>query len=146
VPVRVTAASVGIAAAVDPVGVDPAGDVAIPERVDTVGWYRFGARPGMAHGSTVLVGHVDSAVQGIGAFFHLHEIERGARLTVKLSSGAVAAYRVIAREEFPKGSVPLGALFSLTGAPRLTLITCGGSFDAHARSYRDNVVVTAVPG
>jgi hypothetical protein len=39
----------------------------------------------------------------------------------------------------------LRQLFSGTGAPRLTLITCGGSFDAARRSYRENVVVTAVP-
>lgn len=31
------------------------------------------------------------------------------------------------------------------GSPRLTLITCGGPFDAEARHYRDNIVVTAVP-
>jgi hypothetical protein len=27
----------------------------------------------------------------------------------------------------------------------LTLITCGGPFDARTRHYRDNVVVTAEP-
>ncbi len=144
-PVSVAAPSVGIRAAVYPVGVDAAGEVAIPERVDTVGWYRFGARPGSAQGSTVLVGHVDSAVQGAGAFFRLQEIKRGARIALTLPSGRTAAYHVVAREAFRKGSVPLDALFSLTGAPRLTMITCGGSFDPRARSYRDNVVVTAVP-
>jgi hypothetical protein len=41
--------------------------------------------------------------------------------------------------------VPLSALFSHYGQPRLSLITCGGAFDANAHSYEDNIVVTAVP-
>jgi hypothetical protein len=143
--VSIRIGSVGIGATVSPVGVDSGGDVAIPERVGIVGWYRFGALPGSAQGSAVLVGHVDSAQQGVGAFFRLHEISKGAAIRIAMPSGRMLHYRVVAREEFRKGTAPLGALFSLSGAPRLTLITCGGSFDVQRRSYRDNVVVTAVP-
>jgi hypothetical protein len=38
---------------------------------------------------------------------------------------------VIAREVFDKITVPLQDLFARTGPERLTLITCGGSFDAN---------------
>jgi hypothetical protein len=61
------------------------------------------------------------------------------------SDGRARRYRVVAREEWPKGSVPLDRLFARTGAPRLTLVTCGGGFREDAGSYLDNVVVTAVP-
>ena len=44
-----------------------------------------------------------------------------------------------------KPDAPLTQLFSTTGAPRLTLITCGGQFDAQRLSYLSNVVITAVP-
>ncbi len=54
-------------------------------------------------------------------------------------------YEVVGRRQYLKTRVPLGALFARTGAPRLTLITCGGSFDRATRSYLANVVVTAVP-
>lgn len=141
----VTIPSLGIEAPVAPVGVDAAGDVAIPERVDTVGWYRFAALPDAVQGSTVLVGHVDSARQGAGAFFPLHTVTKGAAVRIRMPSNRVLHYRVVARAEFRKAAVPLDALFSLSGAPRLTLITCGGPFDAQRRSYQDNVVVTAVP-
>jgi len=47
--------------------------------------------------------------------------------------------------QFPKDTAPLAELFARSGQPRLTLITCGGSFDAAGGSYRDNVVITAVP-
>ena len=39
----------------------------------------------------------------------------------------------------------LDQLFTRSGPPRLTLITCGGPFLPEFRSYRDNVVVVAEP-
>ena len=44
----------------------------------------------------------------------------------------------------PKGQLPT-SIYSLEGAARLVLVTCGGPFDPVAGHYRDNVVVTAVP-
>jgi sortase (surface protein transpeptidase) len=93
----------------------------------------------------VIGGHVDSAAQGRGAFFRLRELKPGDRLTVTGADGVTRAYRVVAREEYPKTSIDLTGYFSREGRPRLTLITCGGSFDAATRHYRDNVVVTAEP-
>jgi hypothetical protein len=43
-----------------------------------------------------------------------------------------------------KAALPNG-VFSLKGRARLVLVTCGGAFDPVEGSYRDNVVVTAVP-
>ena len=146
VPLTVRIPAIDVAAPVTAVGVDRRGAVAIPEQVATVGWYRFSARPGAPAGSTVLVGHVDSAEQGTGAFFRLSELEPGHRIVVAVAGGRSLEYRVVSRAQFRKSSVPLRQLFSLTGAARLTLITCGGSFDAARRSYRENVVITAVPG
>ncbi|MEO9139281.1 MAG: class F sortase [Jatrophihabitans sp.] len=127
------------------VGVLADGDMEIPEDIDTVGWYRFGSAPGASAGSIVIVGHVDSAERGEGAFFRLRNVSKGAPITVVTGDGHVFRYRVVGLEQYPKTAVPLDALFSRGGSPRLTLITCGGSFDASQRSYRDNVVVTAVP-
>lgn len=143
-PVRLKIGAIDIAAPVVPVGVDRQGDVAIPRAVDTVGWYRFGVAPGAPEGSAVLVGHVDDRNQGEGTFFRLREVGRGDTVTVRNASGRTLTYRVVSREQFPKPDVPLDDLFSRTGVPRLTLITCGGSFDQTRRSYRDNIVVTAV--
>jgi sortase (surface protein transpeptidase) len=144
-PLSVRIAAIDVTAPVVAVGVDRRGAVAIPERVATVGWYRFSALPGAGAGSMVLVGHVDSAEQGEGAFFRLRELDQGDRIVVAITGGRSLAYRVVSRAQFPKLSAPLRQMFSLTGTPRLTLITCGGSFDAARRSYRENVVVTAVP-
>jgi hypothetical protein len=144
-PIAVRISAVQLSARVVAVGVAADGTVAIPESVATVGWYRWAAFPSSPYGSTVLVGHVDSAVQGRGAFFGLHRVEKGARIDVTTADRRVHAYRVISREAFAKSAVPLGDLFSRSGRARLTLITCGGPFDRSVRSYLDNVVVTAVP-
>jgi hypothetical protein len=45
----------------------------------------------------------------------------------------------------PKGELPVGEVFARTGAPRLTLVTCGGPFDDDAHAYTENVVVVARP-
>lgn len=144
-PVRIAIPAAAISAPVDPVGVESDGEVQIPEDVTRVGWYRYSVAPGSSAGSTVLVGHVDSAVQGEGAFFGLHTLAAGNVVRLQLAGGRTLTYRVVSRQQFPKGQVPLQALFALTGAPRLTLITCGGSFNETIRSYRDNIVITAVP-
>ena len=145
IPRAIQIPSVRVTAPIVSIGVDRTGKVAIPGRVDTVGWYRWAARPGQPSGSTVLVGHVDDVHQGEGAFFALKDIAAGAAVDVTTRDGRTHRYRVVAREQFPKTSVPLGDLFTRAGEPRLTLITCGGSFDRSALSYRDNIVVTAVP-
>ena len=145
VPQRVQISALDIDSPVVPVGVDAQGDMAIPEDVSTLGWYQYGPGPGASQGSIVVVGHVDSAAQGEGAFFDLKTIASGTTVVVTTTDGHVWRYRVVGRQFYPKTSVPLPALFSTTGAPRLTLITCGGQFDPTAHSYLDNVVVTAVP-
>lgn len=137
--------SLGVRSAVRPVGVDRAGDLEIPEDVAQVGWYRFGPRPGDRTGSSVLSGHVDSAEQGRGAFFRLSELRPGDPVIIRDDAGKVRRYRVVSREEWPKSEVPLDRVFARGGAPRLTLVTCGGGFREDVRSYQDNIAVTAVP-
>lgn len=144
-PVGLAIPSLSIKAPIVAVGVDATGEMAIPESISTVGWYKWGPGPGAAQGSIVMSGHVDSARDGLGAFFQLRTISTGATVSVTLGGGAVRTYRVIAREEFPKTNVPLAKLFARDGPERLTLITCGGSFNRQAGSYYDNIVVTAVP-
>lgn len=144
-PARISIPSLSVDAPVLPEGVAADGQMAIPKRIDTIGWYKWGPAPGAGAGSIVMVGHVDSAIQGTGAFFTLRNIDPGALVTVTSANHRIHHYRVIAREEFPKTSVPLAAIFARTGRPRLTLATCGGSFNRATHSYTDNIVITALP-
>jgi hypothetical protein len=42
-----------------------------------------------------------------------------------------------------KADLSKAAVFDRGGNRRLTLITCGGTFDTSTRTYSDNIVVTA---
>ncbi|MEO8851092.1 MAG: class F sortase [Allobranchiibius sp.] len=142
-PVRVRIPSLTVNAQVLTVGVDQQGAIDPPSDGQQLGWYRYGPVPGAARGSVVVVGHVNDAQGGPGALFPLRKISAGAVVKVTTSDGRIWTYQVVGRQAYEKVSVPLGAIFSTGGAPRLTLITCGGAWDPVKRHYQDNVVVTA---
>jgi sortase (surface protein transpeptidase) len=143
-PVRIRLPELGVDAPVVPVGVDERAEMAVPEDVRTVGWYRFGPAPGAA-GSSVLAGHVDDRVQGRGAFYRLVELAPGDVVLVGSADGAERRYLVREIERVAKSRLPTAELFARDGPPRLTLITCGGEFDRAAGSFRDNIVVHTDP-
>ncbi|CCH16436.1 class F sortase [Micromonospora lupini] len=145
-PVRLVIPGIDVTATVNAVGINErTNEFEVPPSVDQIGWYRYGPGLETDAGSVVIAGHVDSAKQGRGAFFRLRELDQGDTLTATGSDGKARKYRVVAREEYAKTKIPLERYFARDGKPRLTLITCGGPFDAKARKYRDNIVVTAVP-
>jgi hypothetical protein len=141
-PARLVVPARGVDTAVEPVGVEPDGQMTIPADVDRVGWYRFGPAPG-DDGSAVIAGHVDDREQGLGAMAPLRDAAVGDEVVVTDAAGTPTSWRVVSREVIEKQVLPLDRLFAREGPPRLTLITCGGPFLAEFGSYRDNVVVVA---
>jgi LPXTG-site transpeptidase (sortase) family protein len=142
VPTALRIDALGVSGApVLPVGVDGAGELAVPAASD-VGWYRYGPRPGEA-GVTVLAAHI--AFNGVdGVFRHLDDLRPGDTVMVELDDGTVQEYRITRLSQHPKSELP-PELWARDGAPRLALVTCGGSFDPSRRSYEDNVVAWAEP-
>ena len=53
-----------------------------------VGWYGYGLRPGSAHGSAVLGGHVDSREYGVGPLGGLKQLGRGDEIIIKTTTGS----------------------------------------------------------
>jgi len=143
-PVRLAVPSLGVDAPVEPVGVRDDGQMALPEDVDRLGWYRFGPVPG-GEGSAVLAGHVDDLRQGLGALAPLREAQPGAEVLVTDADGTATRWEVVSREVIEKQALPVDRLFARWGPPRLTLVTCGGPFLPEVGGYRDNVVVVAEP-
>jgi sortase (surface protein transpeptidase) len=144
VPVSLALPTLGVDTPAVHVGLEDDGSMEIPEDVTTVGWYELGVAPGEA-GSAVIAGHVDSRTQGRGAFFDIGQLDVGDEATVTHDDGATSEWRVTGRTTYPKDEAPLPELFRRGGDPQLVLITCGGDFDAGARSYADNVVVLLEP-
>lgn len=143
-PERLTMDGLGVDAPVVEVGVDEDGLVDVPDDGSLVGWYRWSAAPG-GPGTTVLVGHVDTAADGPGALFDLARTEAGQRLQMRSTDGSVRAYAVVSLQSYPKTALPAAELFRRDGDPALVVVTCGGPFDRATRTYAENVVVTAVP-
>src|SRR6478752_9981206 len=63
-PTRVAVARLGIDMTVEPQGVLPDGQMALPASPTVAGWYKFGSAPDDA-GATVIAAHVDSKT-GVG--------------------------------------------------------------------------------
>jgi hypothetical protein len=143
-PVALTVPALGIEAPVDPVGVRDDGQMAIPDDVGRVGWYRFGPAPG-GEGSAVLAGHVDDREQGLGELAPLREVQVGAEVLVTDTAGATTRWRVVSRQQVDKQALPVDRLFAREGPPRLVLVTCGGEFLPEQGRYESNVVVVAEP-
>jgi hypothetical protein len=57
--------------------------------------------------------------------------------------GTAHRFEVMALEQVAKSAFPTGEVYGPSTQPLLRLITCTGSFDFGAGSYRDNLVVTA---
>jgi LPXTG-site transpeptidase (sortase) family protein len=143
-PVAVAAGDAAISGPVVPTGVNPStGELDLPAEAKVVAWYRYGPAPG-APGSAVLAGHVDwHGVPGI--FFRLRELHAGDAVSVTMSDGSVQPWTITDVRLVAKPELPVADVFSRTGSPTLTLVTCGGSFDSSTHHYRSNVIVTAVP-
>ncbi|MFF8014494.1 sortase domain-bontaining protein [Streptomyces sp. NPDC007929] len=134
----------GLDAMIDPVGVTTRGDMAVPDDPSEAGWYRHGPAPGSAHGSAVLVGHVDTDTGALGEFLALYGMRRGDRVEVHRTGDEPVTYRVTSRHTVPKEALP-PTTFRRTGPPALTLITCAPPYIPEQGGYTSNLVVTAQP-
>ncbi|MCJ8503644.1 class F sortase [Kocuria flava] len=143
---RVCSPSIGVDAALEPVGTDGAGAMVVPTHADraAIGWYEESAPVGAAQGNAVLAGHVDHPAES-PALGTLHTARPGQKLWVSDGAGAVHSYTVVAvREPTPRTALPQD-VFELTGEPGLSLITCSGDYvrpdGSPTWSYTNNLVV-----
>jgi LPXTG-site transpeptidase (sortase) family protein len=141
-PVRVSVPRIGIDGPVSAVGIGPDRQLDVPLAL-TAGWYRHSSAPETA-GAAVVAAHVDFGGQP-GLFFNLRLATAGDAIRLELADGRQVEYEVTAVTLYDKSELPSEQLFRSEGDHALHLVTCGGSFDRFARSYRGNRVVTAVP-
>jgi sortase (surface protein transpeptidase) len=142
-PVSVDIPKIGARSSLVPLGLNPDDTVQVPPVTEPLqaGWYSYGPTPGEV-GPSVILGHVDGNKQK-GIFFRLKEMVPGDKIAVARKDGLTAHFVVTKVDRVPKDTFPTDAVYGDTAGPELRLITCGGSFDKAARSYRDNVIVFA---
>ena len=141
-PIRVRVPGIDVDSALVRLDVDDDGVLLPPEDFARAGWYTRGPAPGDT-GPAVIAGHVDSA-GGPAVFFRLAELDDGDEVLVDRADGTTVRFTVTSVDRYPKDEFPTAQVYGPTPRAELRLITCGGEFDADARSYRDNVVVSAV--
>lgn len=146
-PVRVSVPRLEMDALVVPVGMDELRSVEVPVNIDIVGWYELGVSPHQELGSVALVGHRDGSGGADGVFLRIGELQKGDLVSVTNRDGSENTYEVTKVELMSKEQFPSEAprLFAESGPARLTLISCGGSYDRARGGYQSNVVVTTTP-
>ena len=140
-PVTLTIPAIGVRTPLERLGRDPQGTLQVPTSTTEAGWYTGSPRPGEI-GSSIIVGHIDSA-QGPGVFFRLRLLRPGELIYVLRSDGTLVVFRVYAEHTYAKSRFPTERVYGPTPDAELHLITCGGVFDTATGSYLSNVVVYA---
>jgi sortase (surface protein transpeptidase) len=141
VPVRVQIPAIGVDSSLIALGLEQNGTMQVPPSGFPAGWYTGEPTPGES-GPAIIVGHVDWGGHP-GVFFRLRDVRPGDEIVVGRTDGSSARFRVTRLEAFAKTNFPTGQVYGATDNASLRLITCGGSFDQQAHSYRDNVVAFA---
>ncbi|WP_309054921.1 class F sortase [Streptomyces sp.] len=143
---QVCSPSIGIDAALESMGQDDAGNMAVPTYEDraAIGWYSASAPIGGEQGNAVLAGHVDYPYDA-PALATLYTAQPGQRLWISDGTGGVFSYTVTTvREPTPRDAPPRD-IFELTGDPGLSLVTCSGDYvqpdGAPSWSYTNNLIV-----
>ncbi|MFW2383784.1 MAG: class F sortase [Acidimicrobiales bacterium] len=141
-PVSITVPRIDIEGPIVPVGIAADRQLDVPLAL-TAGWYRHSSTP-ETPGATVIAAHVDFEGQP-GLFFDLRLAATGDIVRLELADGSHIDYVVSDVVLYDKSELPSEQLFRSAGDHALHLVTCGGSFDRFARSYRGNQVITALP-
>ncbi len=140
-PVRVQIPAIGVDSGLIELGLEHDGSMQVPTGGFPAGWYRYGPTPGEL-GPAVVAGHVDWG-GAAGVFFRLRAVVPGDMVRITRRDGTVVVFAVTRTSRTSKSSFPTAAVYGDVAHPALRLITCGGSFDRTAHSYRDNIVVFA---
>jgi hypothetical protein len=140
-PVRVQIPSIGVDSELMDLGVQDDGTLEVPATGFPAGWFTGAPTPG-ERGPAVIAGHVDWGGSP-GVFYDLRDVAMGDEVSVLREDGGTAVFRVVEVGQYPKDEFPTAAVYGDLDHAGLRLITCGGDFDAAARSYLDNTVVFA---
>ncbi|HVF19190.1 MAG TPA: class F sortase [Mycobacteriales bacterium] len=140
-PVRLRIAALGVDAALIRLGLRADRTMEVPPGAFPAGWYGGAPTPGEV-GPAIVAGHVDWAGRD-GVFHDLHRLKPGDEVAVTRADGSTATFHVERVEQLRKDRFPTDVVYGDIDHAGLRLITCGGTFDPHARSYVDNVIAFA---
>ena len=140
-PATLAIPKLGVQAEVAPVNYDEEGLMAIPPDPDMVAWFEYG--PGMGvGGNAIFAAHVDWGGRP-RVFARLTALEPGDAVLIMDVRGRGFQYVVESSHVYDAEGAPVEEIFAQTVEPMITLITCGGRYQAATREYLDRIVVVA---
>lgn len=139
-PTRIIIPNLGIDAAVLSVGKTEGGNMAVPERFEDVGWYKYGPTPGQI-GNSVLAGHLDDGKGKPAVFHNLRDINIGDEIIVENANGEKVIFVVKEIRLVDYLNPPLLDIFGQSSESRLNLITCDGIWIPEKKMYSERLVV-----
>jgi len=111
-----------------------------------VSWYEQTAKPGQG-GNAVMAGHVDYWDVGPAVLYNLKNVVAGDEIFVVADDGTTVTYEVDWMQTYEMATITPEQIQEIVGptdGEALTLITCGGEFNAAAGEYLSRTVVRAV--
>ncbi|MCE7005855.1 class F sortase [Kibdelosporangium philippinense] len=142
-PTEIVIPKIGARSSLIPLGLNADQTIQVPpvDQPMQAGWYDKARTPGEL-GPAVILGHVDGKKKP-GIFFRLKEMAVGDEVSVSRQDGTTAHFKVTHVEQIAKKEFPSEKVYGDTYGSELRLITCGGTFDHAAHSYKDNIIVYA---
>jgi LPXTG-site transpeptidase (sortase) family protein len=132
---RLVVPSVGIDAPFSYKVVGSDGQMPNPDGPEDVSYYDFSQWPGLGGlpgkgGNIVVAGHVDYINYGPAVFWRLHELEPGDMVTIQMADGSSVNYKIEFNKQIEVGDADWSGIVDATADESITLITCGGEFEA----------------
>jgi sortase (surface protein transpeptidase) len=135
-PDRLSIPSIGVDAQVEQVDF-----LGVPQDPMHVAWFRSGAAPGEA-GTATFDGHLDWT-SGPAVFWKLSRVRPGDDVWVGGSGGWLQDWKVDLTQTVPYTSAPPDWLYANSGPPRISIITCDGTW--LGSGYANRLLIRAVP-
>jgi LPXTG-site transpeptidase (sortase) family protein len=137
-PVRLSIPKVKVDAAISYMGLTPSGEMDVPPDLVTVGWYKFGTKPG-EQGSAVIAGHLEGT-EDLGVFIDLDKLRTGDMINVQNDRDETVSFVVRETRTYKQDERP-NEIFNKTDGSYLNLITCSGTWDNAKKRYSHRYVV-----
>lgn len=138
IPVRIKIPSIGVDAAIKPVGLTKLKTMESPKEPEETAWFRLGASPG-EKGSSVIAGHRGWKI-GPAVFDDLHKIQPGDKVYVEDEKRNTVAFVVREMRIYGADEI-IPEVWEKKDSAYLNLITCSGSWNEVTGTSAKRLVV-----
>lgn len=140
IPTRLNIPKLGVTANVEAVALDIKNNMDVPQKVEDVGWYKLGVKPG-EKGNAVIDGHYDDVTGAPVVFYNLASLQVGDPIETVDNNGKKLTFIVQKKANYAYNQFPLLEVFGQSNGKNLNLITCSGTWDKNNKTYADRLVI-----